>query len=106
MRDVGLWSDETEAAMARTLEGILRWSDMPIAIQLNHAGRKASTEVPWKGGVQFAPTIRSVGKRRRLPRYPTLTARLLRLRWIGRDFGESGTPSPHQPPARRSSGST
>jgi 2,4-dienoyl-CoA reductase-like NADH-dependent reductase (Old Yellow Enzyme family) len=53
--DVGLWSDETEAAMARTLEGIRRWSDMPIAIQLNHAGRKASTEVPWKGGVQFAP---------------------------------------------------
>jgi 2,4-dienoyl-CoA reductase-like NADH-dependent reductase (Old Yellow Enzyme family) len=28
---------------------------MPIAIQLSHAGRKASTEVPWKGGGQFAP---------------------------------------------------
>ena len=53
--DVGLWSDKTEAAMSRTLESIRRWSDMPIAIQLNHAGRKASTEVPWKGGVQFAP---------------------------------------------------
>jgi 2,4-dienoyl-CoA reductase-like NADH-dependent reductase (Old Yellow Enzyme family) len=53
--DVGLWSDETEAALGRSLEGIRRWSDMPIAIQLNHAGRKASTEVPWKGGVQFAP---------------------------------------------------
>lgn len=53
--DVGLWNDETEAAMRRTLEGIRRWSDMPIAIQLNHAGRKASTEVPWAGGAQFAP---------------------------------------------------
>jgi 2,4-dienoyl-CoA reductase-like NADH-dependent reductase (Old Yellow Enzyme family) len=53
--DVGLWSDETEAAMSRTLESIRRWSDIPIAIQLNHAGRKASTEVPWKGGAQFAP---------------------------------------------------
>jgi 2,4-dienoyl-CoA reductase-like NADH-dependent reductase (Old Yellow Enzyme family) len=53
--DVGLWNDETEAAMARTLQGIRRWSDMPIAIQLNHAGRKASTEVPWKGGAQFVP---------------------------------------------------
>src|SRR5215831_4553699 len=53
--DAGLWSDATEAAMARTLEGIRRWSDMPIAIQLAHAGRKASTEVPWKGGAQFAP---------------------------------------------------
>jgi 2,4-dienoyl-CoA reductase-like NADH-dependent reductase (Old Yellow Enzyme family) len=54
--DVGLWNDETEAAMGRTLESIRRWSDMPIAIQLSHAGRKASTDVPWRGGAQFAPT--------------------------------------------------
>jgi 2,4-dienoyl-CoA reductase-like NADH-dependent reductase (Old Yellow Enzyme family) len=53
--DVGLYNDETEAAMQRTLEGIRRWSDMPIGIQLSHAGRKASTEVPWAGGGQFAP---------------------------------------------------
>ena len=53
--DVGLYSDETEAAMARTLESIRRWSDMPIAIQLAHAGRKASTDLPWKGGKQIAP---------------------------------------------------
>src|SRR5699024_4434637 len=32
-----------------------RWSDMPIAIQLAHAGRKASTDLPWKGGAQIAP---------------------------------------------------
>jgi 2,4-dienoyl-CoA reductase-like NADH-dependent reductase (Old Yellow Enzyme family) len=53
--DVGLWNDETEGAIARTMASIRRWSDMPIAIQLAHAGRKASTEVPWKGGRQFAP---------------------------------------------------
>jgi len=53
--DVGLWSDETEAAMARVLESVRRWSPMPIAIQLAHAGRKASTELPWKGGAQIAP---------------------------------------------------
>jgi 2,4-dienoyl-CoA reductase-like NADH-dependent reductase (Old Yellow Enzyme family) len=53
--DVGLYSDECEAAMRRVLEGIRRWSDMPIAIQLSHAGRKASTEVPWKGGKQVSP---------------------------------------------------
>lgn len=53
--DVGLWNDETQAAMGRTLEGIRRWSDIPIAIQLSHAGRKASTEVPWNGGFQIAP---------------------------------------------------
>ena len=54
--DVGLWSDETEGAIARTLESVRRWSDMPIAIQLAHAGRKASGEVPWRGGHQLAPT--------------------------------------------------
>jgi 2,4-dienoyl-CoA reductase-like NADH-dependent reductase (Old Yellow Enzyme family) len=53
--DVGLWNDATEAAIGRTLDSIRRWSDIPIAIQLAHAGRKASTEVPWKGGVQIPP---------------------------------------------------
>jgi 2,4-dienoyl-CoA reductase-like NADH-dependent reductase (Old Yellow Enzyme family) len=53
--DVGLWDDRTEAAIARTLESVRRWSDMPIAIQLAHAGRKASTEVPWQGGAQILP---------------------------------------------------
>src|SRR5215510_1562944 len=54
-RDLGLWSDETEAALARTLESVRRWSDMPIAIQLAHAGRKASVRVPWEGGAQLPP---------------------------------------------------
>lgn len=53
--DVGLYNDETEAAMKRTLDSVRRHSNMPIAIQLNHAGRKASTEVPWKKAKQFAP---------------------------------------------------
>ena len=53
--DVGLWSDENEAAMARVLTGVRQWSEMPIAIQLGHAGRKASTAKPWHGGQQIAP---------------------------------------------------
>ena len=53
--DVGLWSDETEQAIARVLESVRRWSRMPVAIQLAHAGRKASSEVPWKGGAHLAP---------------------------------------------------
>ncbi|WP_237057019.1 NADH:flavin oxidoreductase/NADH oxidase [Microbulbifer sediminum] len=53
--DVGLWDDKTEAAMARTLQSVRRWSDMPIAIQLAHAGRKASTDLPWLGGQQIPP---------------------------------------------------
>jgi 2,4-dienoyl-CoA reductase-like NADH-dependent reductase (Old Yellow Enzyme family) len=54
--DVGLYDDATEAAMARTVEGVRRYSDMPIGIQLSHAGRKASCELPWNGGKQIAPT--------------------------------------------------
>jgi 2,4-dienoyl-CoA reductase-like NADH-dependent reductase (Old Yellow Enzyme family) len=54
-RDLGLWSADTEAALARTLESVRRWSDMPIAIQLAHAGRKASTRVPWEAPGQIPP---------------------------------------------------
>ena len=53
--DVGLYDDATEQAMGGVLDSVRRWSDMPIGIQLAHAGRKASTEVPWKGGGQIAP---------------------------------------------------
>ncbi|MDB4871112.1 MAG: NADH:flavin oxidoreductase/NADH oxidase, partial [Gemmatimonadales bacterium] len=53
--DVGLWSDATEEAIARTLQSVRRWSDIPISIQLAHAGRKASTELPWKGGAHIRP---------------------------------------------------
>ena len=51
--DVGLWDDATEAAMARVLESVRRHSDMPVAIQLAHAGRKASTDLPWEGERQI-----------------------------------------------------
>lgn len=53
--DTGLWSDANEEAMARVLASVRRWSEMPIAIQLGHAGRKASTDKPWFGGKQIAP---------------------------------------------------
>lgn len=53
--DVGLWNDDNEAAIARTLDSIRRWSDIPVAIQLAHAGRKASTTLPWDGGAQIPP---------------------------------------------------
>ncbi len=53
--DLGLYSDANEAALARTLAGVRGSSSMPIAIQLNHAGRKASTRVPWEGGAQIPP---------------------------------------------------
>jgi len=53
--DLGLWSAETENALRRVVETVRRYSDMPIAIQLAHAGRKASTHTPWKGSGQIRP---------------------------------------------------
>ena len=54
--DLGLWSDATEAALARVLLSIRQYSSMPIAIQLAHAGRKASTQAPWDGGHSLSPS--------------------------------------------------
>ncbi|MFZ6657842.1 NADH:flavin oxidoreductase/NADH oxidase [Undibacterium sp. TJN19] len=48
--DLGLWSDENEAALATVLTTLRKYSAMPVAIQLGHAGRKASSQVPWDGG--------------------------------------------------------
>ena len=51
---LGLYSDENEAALARVLAAVRSHSPMPLAIQLAHAGRKASSRVPWEGGAQIA----------------------------------------------------
>jgi 2,4-dienoyl-CoA reductase-like NADH-dependent reductase (Old Yellow Enzyme family) len=48
--DLGLWSDANEAALGKVIASLRRHSAMPLAIQLAHAGRKASTQVPWQGG--------------------------------------------------------
>jgi len=53
--DLGLWDDATEVALAPVMAAIRRYSSMPVAVQLAHAGRKASTRVPWEGGGQIAP---------------------------------------------------
>lgn len=53
--DLGLWSDATEAALKRTLVAARKYSAMPVAIQLAHAGRKASSRAPWDGGQLIPP---------------------------------------------------
>ncbi|OUJ02444.1 NADH:flavin oxidoreductase/NADH oxidase [Acetobacter cibinongensis] len=45
---LGLWNDEQAAAFAPVVEGIRKAGAVP-AIQLAHAGRKASANVPWEG---------------------------------------------------------
>jgi 2,4-dienoyl-CoA reductase-like NADH-dependent reductase (Old Yellow Enzyme family) len=47
---LGLYSDENEQALARVLGEVRQFSDMPIGVQLCHAGRKASSQPPWHGG--------------------------------------------------------
>lgn len=53
--DLGLWSEATENALGRLVTAIRRYSRMPLAIQLAHAGRKASCRVPWTGSGQLPP---------------------------------------------------
>jgi 2,4-dienoyl-CoA reductase-like NADH-dependent reductase (Old Yellow Enzyme family) len=47
---LGLWSDANEAALAPVVAAIRRYARVGLVIQLAHAGRKASSEVPWRGG--------------------------------------------------------
>ena len=48
---LGLWDSATEAALADTLQRARKLAPpVPVCIQLAHAGRKASSDVPWRGG--------------------------------------------------------
>lgn len=53
---LGLYSDDNEAALARVLAAIRTYSPVKLAIQLAHAGRKASSREPWLGGQQVPAT--------------------------------------------------
>src|ERR1700685_3673808 len=50
---LGLWNDATEAALKPILASIRKHSKAAVAMQLAHAGRKGSSNVPWKGGQQI-----------------------------------------------------
>ena len=51
--DLGLWSDAHAEPLARIARFVKRQGAVP-GIQLAHAGRKASTAVPWKGSGSLA----------------------------------------------------
>ena len=53
--DLGLWNDLQRAQIKALLAKVKTLSPMPFAIQLAHAGRKASSDLPWHGGVQLSP---------------------------------------------------
>lgn len=52
--DLGLWNDTQQAAFQRIAQGLRALGSVP-AIQLTHAGRKASTARPWDGGTPLTP---------------------------------------------------
>ena len=47
--DVGLWNDAQRDQMKAVLQKLKSISPMPFAVQLAHAGRKASTDKQWLG---------------------------------------------------------
>ena len=51
--DSGIWNDEQAAAFAPIARFIRTQGAVP-GIQLAHAGRKASTDIPWKNGAPLA----------------------------------------------------
>jgi 2,4-dienoyl-CoA reductase-like NADH-dependent reductase (Old Yellow Enzyme family) len=76
--DVGLWNDEQAAALEPVVRDIV-WAGAVPGIQIAHAGRKASANLPWEGDDHIAlgernswPTIgpSSVAFGASLPRVP------------------------------------
>lgn len=53
--DLGIWSDAHADAL-RPIVAFLHEQGAVAGVQLAHAGRKASTEVPWRGGQKVDPS--------------------------------------------------
>src|SRR6476620_6200688 len=53
-RDLGLWRDEHVEMLSRVTR-FIREQGAVAGVQLAHAGRKASVEVPWRGGAPLPP---------------------------------------------------
>jgi 2,4-dienoyl-CoA reductase-like NADH-dependent reductase (Old Yellow Enzyme family) len=47
---LGLWNDATEQALKPIVASVRKHSRTAVMMQLAHAGRKASSHVPWDGG--------------------------------------------------------
>ncbi len=46
--DLGLWDKNTAQALRKVVDFMRLHSSMPLAVQIAHAGRKASTDLSWK----------------------------------------------------------
>ena len=51
----GLYNEHNEAAMSRVFQHLRRVSKNALGIQIGHAGRKGSSQVPWEGREYLTP---------------------------------------------------
>jgi 2,4-dienoyl-CoA reductase-like NADH-dependent reductase (Old Yellow Enzyme family) len=51
---LGLWDERCEAALRPVMSAVRKYSHIAVTLQLAHAGRKASSHVPWEGGQLIA----------------------------------------------------
>jgi 2,4-dienoyl-CoA reductase-like NADH-dependent reductase (Old Yellow Enzyme family) len=68
---LGLWDDATEAALKPILASVRRHSNIALAMQLAHAGRKGSSHKPWadsacRGRLADRWTVRCAAQGRRV----------------------------------------
>ena len=73
---VGIWAD-AQAHSLKPVADFIKANGAVPGIQLAHAGRKASTDLPWKGG---KPLSEGQGGGRRWRRAPSRSARAIRYR--------------------------
>ena len=52
--DLGLWNERQQEAFSRITRFVKEQGAVP-GIQIGHAGRKASTDAPWRGGAPVGP---------------------------------------------------
>ena len=95
-QDLGLYSDANEAALARVLAAVRAHSPIAVAMQIAHAGRKASSREPWDGGTQIRPdeprgwqTVSSSNLPHAASDAPPLSLDLAGLAKVRADFAET-----------------
>ncbi|WP_080904403.1 NADH:flavin oxidoreductase/NADH oxidase [Parabacteroides sp. Marseille-P3160] len=54
--DLGIWDDKSAFALSKVVDFIRLHSPIPLALQISHAGRKASTDLSWKSNNFIHPS--------------------------------------------------
>jgi 2,4-dienoyl-CoA reductase-like NADH-dependent reductase (Old Yellow Enzyme family) len=98
--DLGLYDDATEAALARVMTTVRRYSPMPVGIQLAHAGRKSSSRAPWEGGSQVRPDEPGGWLPTPPLPCPMVPMKCHPMRWMQRGWPACARPLSMQPCAR------